>query len=57
MSLGWTDYNLILGKKLHQLEALNRNKFRVKGGAILWKTSRRRQLGRTGRSLRSFDSC
>jgi hypothetical protein len=34
MSLGWTDYNLILGKKLHQLDALNRNKFRVKVGAF-----------------------
>jgi hypothetical protein len=34
MSLGWTDYNLILAKKVHQLDDLNRNKFRVKVGAF-----------------------
>jgi hypothetical protein len=34
MSLGWTDYELILRKKVHQLDDLNRNKFRVKVGAF-----------------------
>jgi hypothetical protein len=34
MSLGWTDYDLILGKKVHQLDNQNRNKFRVKVGAF-----------------------
>jgi hypothetical protein len=34
-SFGWTDYDLILRKKVHQLDALNRNKFRVKAGAFL----------------------
>jgi len=33
-SVGWTDYDLILGKKVHQLDDLNRNKFRVKVGAF-----------------------
>jgi hypothetical protein len=33
-SLGWTDYDLILGKKVHQLDDENRNKFRVKVGAF-----------------------
>lgn len=33
-SFGWSDYNFILGKKLHQLNDLNRNKFRVKVGAF-----------------------
>lgn len=33
-SLGWSDYDLILRKKVHQLDNLNRNKFRVKVGAF-----------------------
>ncbi len=33
-SLGWPDYELALRKKLHQLDDLNRNKFRVKIGAF-----------------------
>jgi|SRR6185437_3372886 len=33
-SLGWSDYDLILRKKVHQLDDLNRNKFRVKAGAF-----------------------
>src|SRR5258708_382774 len=33
-SFGWSDYDLILRKKLHQLDDLNRNKFRVKVGAF-----------------------
>ena len=33
-SLGWTDYDLILRQKVHQLDDLNRNKFRVKVGAF-----------------------
>jgi hypothetical protein len=33
-SFGWTDYDLMLGKKVHQLDDLNRNKFRVKVGAF-----------------------
>jgi hypothetical protein len=33
-SLGWADYDLILSKKVHQLDDLNRNKFRVKIGAF-----------------------
>jgi hypothetical protein len=33
-SLGWTDYDLVLGQKVHQLDDLNRNKFRVKVGAF-----------------------
>jgi hypothetical protein len=32
-SFGWNDYDLILKKKIHQLDDLNRNKFRVKAGA------------------------
>ena len=33
-SLGWGDYKLILRKKKHQLDDVNRNKFRVKVGAF-----------------------
>jgi len=33
-SFGWADYDLILRKKVHQLDDLNRNKFRVKVGAF-----------------------
>ena len=33
-SLAWCDYDLILKKKIHQLDDLNRNKFRVKIGAF-----------------------
>jgi hypothetical protein len=33
-SFGWADYDLILAKKVHQLDELNRNKFRVKVGAF-----------------------
>jgi hypothetical protein len=33
-SFAWSDYDLILGKKLHQLSDLDRNKFRVKAGAF-----------------------
>jgi hypothetical protein len=33
-SFGWSDYQFILGRKLHQLDDLNRNKFRVKIGAF-----------------------
>jgi hypothetical protein len=33
-SFGWSDYDLILRKKVHQLDDLNRNKFRVKIGAF-----------------------
>lgn len=33
-SLGWMDYDLVLAKKVHQLDDLNRNKFRVKVGAF-----------------------
>lgn len=33
-SLGWSDYELILSKKVHQLDDVNRNKFRVKVGAF-----------------------
>lgn len=33
-SFGWPDYDLILQKKVHQLDDLNRNKFRVKVGAF-----------------------
>jgi hypothetical protein len=33
-SLGWVDYNVILTKKVHQLDDVNRNKFRVKVGAF-----------------------
>jgi hypothetical protein len=33
-SLSWTDYDLVLRKKVHQLDNLNRNKFRVKVGAF-----------------------
>lgn len=33
-SFGWADYELMLGKKVHQLENVNRNKFRVKLGAF-----------------------
>jgi hypothetical protein len=33
-SLGWSDYKLILGCKVNQLDNLNRNKFRVKVGAF-----------------------
>lgn len=33
-SFGWTDYEVILDKKIHQLDDLNRNKFRVKVGAF-----------------------
>jgi hypothetical protein len=32
--VGWADYDLILSKKVHQLDPLNRNKFRVKVGAV-----------------------
>ncbi len=34
MSLSWSDYDLILRKKVHQLDDLNRNRFRVKVGAF-----------------------
>lgn len=33
-SLGWSDYDLVLRRKLHQLDDRNRNKFRVKVGAF-----------------------
>ena len=33
-SLGWADYDLVLRQKVHQLDDLNRNKFRVKVGAF-----------------------
>jgi hypothetical protein len=33
-SFAWADYDLILGSKKHQLDDLNRNKFRVKVGAL-----------------------
>lgn len=33
-SLSWSDYEMILGKKVHQLDDINRNKFRVKIGAF-----------------------
>lgn len=33
-SFGWSEYDYILGKKVHQLDDLNRNKFRVKVGAF-----------------------
>jgi hypothetical protein len=33
-TVGWPDYDLILRKKMHQLDSLNRNKFRVKVGAF-----------------------
>ncbi|SRR6266403_2507569 len=33
-SFGWSDYELILRKKVHQMDDLNRNKFRVKVGAF-----------------------
>jgi hypothetical protein len=33
-SLSWSDYDLVLRKKVHQLDDLNRNKFRVKVGAF-----------------------
>lgn len=33
-SFGWKDYDLLLSKKVHQLDDLNRNKFRVKVGAF-----------------------
>lgn len=33
-SFGWSDYEFILAKKVHQLDDLNRNKFRVKVGAF-----------------------
>jgi hypothetical protein len=33
-SFSWADYGLILGKKVYQLDDLNRNKFRVKVGAF-----------------------
>jgi hypothetical protein len=33
-SVGWPDYDLILQKKVHQLDDENRNKFRVKAGAF-----------------------
>ncbi len=33
-SLAWSDYDLVLQKKAHQLDDLNRNKFRVKIGAF-----------------------
>jgi hypothetical protein len=33
-SLGWADYDVALAKKVHQLDDLNRNKFRVKVGAF-----------------------
>lgn len=32
-SFGWSDYELMLDKKAHQLDEVNRNKFRVKIGA------------------------
>jgi hypothetical protein len=34
MSFGWSDYDFVLGNKVHQLDDLNRNKFRVKVGAF-----------------------
>jgi hypothetical protein len=33
-SFGWSDYDHVLGKKILQLDDLNRNKFRVKAGAF-----------------------
>jgi hypothetical protein len=33
-NLSWADYELILKKKVHQLDDLNRNKFRTKVGAF-----------------------
>ena len=33
-SFGWSDYEIILAKKVHQLDDINRNKFRVKVGAF-----------------------
>src|SRR6266851_10134622 len=33
-SLGWSDYDLVVRQKVHQLDDLNRNKFRVKVGAF-----------------------
>ena len=33
-SLSWADYDLVLKNKIHQLDDLNRNKFRVKVGAF-----------------------
>lgn len=33
-SLSWLDYESVLSKKVHQLDSLNRNKFRVKVGAF-----------------------
>jgi hypothetical protein len=33
-TVGWPDYDLILRKKVHQLDPLNRNKFRRKVGAV-----------------------
>jgi hypothetical protein len=33
-SFSWADYELILGKKVHQLDDINRNRFRVKVGAF-----------------------
>jgi hypothetical protein len=33
LSIPWADYNLVLARKRHQLDPLNRNKFRVKAGA------------------------
>src|ERR1700729_886792 len=32
-TLGWSDYQFALQRKIHQLDAVNRNKFRVKAGA------------------------
>src|SRR5208337_4725600 len=34
MSLSWADYDLILRKKVEQLDDLSRNKYRVKVGAF-----------------------
>ncbi len=33
LSVPWADYSLVLARKRHQLDPLNRNKFRVKAGA------------------------
>lgn len=33
-SFGWSEYDLMLGKKVHQMDAITRNKFRVKIGAF-----------------------
>lgn len=38
VSVPWADYNLILGRKQHQLDNLSRNMFRVKAGAWFGRT-------------------